>query len=87
MSTTPRILVLGAEVDAARLIWESVGSPESLVGPGDESAWLTGSAEGEFSAALILGEPLKHLPMLVALESVVKHLPEGIAVLVAWREF
>ena len=81
MSTTPRILVLGAEVDAARLIWESVESLESLVGPADESAWLTGSAEGEFSAALVLGEPLKHLPMLVALESVVKHLPEGIAVL------
>ena len=81
MSTTPRILVLGAKEEVARLLWESMRTPESLVCPPDEAGWQTGSLESEFAAALVLGEPLQHLPTLMALESVVKHLPEGIAVL------
>ena len=83
MSTTPRILVLGAKEEVARLLWESMRTPESLVCPPDEAGWQTGSLESEFAAALVLGEPLQHLPTLMALESVVKHLPEGIAVLEA----
>ena len=81
MSTTPRILVLGAQEEAARTLWESVQKPGSLVYPPGESNWLTESHDGEFAAALILGEPLQQLPTLLALESVVKHLPEGVAVL------
>jgi CheY-like chemotaxis protein len=73
--------VLGAQEEAARLLWESVRAPESLVCPADELSWQTGFQIGEFAAALILGEPLQHLPTLLALESVVKHLPEGVAVL------
>lgn len=81
MSTTPRILVLGSREEAARSIWESVKIPESLVCAPGESDWLTESLDKDFTAALVLGEPLKHLPTLLALESVVKHLPEGVAVL------
>ena len=81
MSTTPRILVLGADEDVGRSLWESVKTPDALIGSRDNPGWLTQSPEGEFQAALVLGEPLQHLPTLMALESVVKHLPEGIAVL------
>ena len=81
MSTTPRILVLGANEDAGRLLWESVKTPDALIGSRDNPGWLTQTPEGEFQAALVLGEPFQHLPTLMALESVVKHLPEGIAVL------
>lgn len=81
VSTTPRILVLGASEDAGRLLWESLRTPESLVAPPVEAGWLESPLKGEYSAALILGELLKDLPSLLAFESVVKHLPEGIAVL------
>jgi CheY-like chemotaxis protein/PAS domain-containing protein len=74
-------LVLGAQEDAGRLLWESVRTPESLVCSTNEAAWLATPPQGEYAAALVLGEPLQHLPTLLAFESVVKHLPEGIAVL------
>jgi CheY-like chemotaxis protein/PAS domain-containing protein len=73
--------VLGAQEDAGRLLWESVRTPESFVNPPDEAGWLAKPSEGEFAAALLLGEPLLRLPTLLAFESIVKHLPEGIAVL------
>ena len=81
MSTTPRILVLGASEEDGRLLWESVRTTESLVGPVDATGWLAIPQQGDYAAALVLGEPLQQLPNLLALESVVKHLPEGIAVL------
>ncbi len=79
--TTPRILVLGAKEEVGRLVWESVRTSESLIWADDDAAWLTKSHETDFAAVIVLGEPLQHLPTLLALESVVKHLPEGIAVL------
>ncbi len=81
VTTTPRILVLGAQEDAGRLLWESVRTPDSLVAAVDEAGWLASPPQGDYAAALVLGEPLKRLPTLLAFESVVKHLPEGIAVL------
>jgi CheY-like chemotaxis protein len=81
VSTTPRILVLGAEEEVARSIWETARSPEMQVSPAGESSWLTETLDREFAAALILGEPLQHLPTLLSFESVVKYLPEGVAVL------
>ena len=80
MSSTPRILTLGAREDAGRLL-ESARSPESLITPEDDSRWLTNPAEGQFAAALVLGESLQRLPTLLAFESVVKQIPEGVAVL------
>ncbi len=73
--------MLGAKEDVGRLLWESVRKSESLVCPADDAGWLAIPPQGEYVAALVLGEPLQHLPTLLALESVVKHLPEGIAVL------
>ncbi|WP_397570252.1 response regulator [Schlesneria sp. T3-172] len=81
MSTTPRILVYGANEDAGRSLWESVRTADSLIGSHDNTGWLTKSPEGEFQGALVLGETLQHLPTMMALETVVKHLPEGVAVL------
>ena len=73
--------MLGAQQDAGRSLWESVRTPESLVSAPDDQGWLAKPLDGEFVAALVLGEPLQQLPTLLAFESVVKHLPEGIAVL------
>ncbi len=81
VSTTPRILVLGAQEEAGRLLWESVRTPESLVAPADDTGWLVNPSLDGYAAALLLGEPLQRLPSLLAFESVVKHIPEGVAVL------
>ena len=81
VSTTPRILVLGAQEDAGQLLLESVQAPEYLVSSGDDAKWLADHSAADYSAALVLGDSLHRLPMLMAFESVVKHIPEGIAVL------
>lgn len=82
VSTTPRILVLGAQEEAGRVMWESLRTPDSSFAPVSHSGgWLEAPPQGDYAAALILGEPLKQLPTLLAFESVVRHLPEGIAVL------
>ena len=81
VSTTPRILVLGAQEDAGQLLLESVKTPEYLVSTGDDAKWLADHSAADYSAALVLGDSLHRLPMLMAFESVVKHIPEGIAVL------
>lgn len=73
--------MIGAPEDAGQLLWESVRTPESLVAPPSDAGSLESPLKGDYSAALVLGEPLKNLPTLLAFESVVKHLPEGIAVL------
>ena len=81
MSTTPRILVLGAQEDAAGLLLESVRTPDLLVTPTDDAKWLANPTDSEYTAAFVLGEALQRLPTLLAFESVVKHIPEGVAVL------
>lgn len=63
------------------MLWESVRTPESLVSPVDDAKWLSETAECDYAGALVIGESLQRLPTLLAFESVVKHLPEGVAVL------
>ncbi len=71
MSTTPRILVLGTTEDGARLLWESVRTPdESLVTEPAEAGWLVAQPKNAYDAALVTGEPLQRLPTLLAFESV-----------------
>lgn len=81
VSTAPRILLLGADEEAGRLLWASAQTPDSIVALTDDSNWFTKQNQDAFNAAFVLGEPLRRLPTLLAFESVVKHLPEGVAVL------
>ena len=68
VSTTPRILVIGAPENAGQLLWQSVRTPESLVAPPSDAGSLESPLKGDYSAALVLGEPLKNLPTLLAFE-------------------
>ena len=73
--------MLGAQEDAAGLLLESVRTPDLLVTPTDDAKWLANPTDSEYTAAFVLGEALQRLPTLLAFESVVKHIPEGVAVL------
>ncbi len=83
MSQPPRILVLGAGEAAGRSLLESIQSLSCIICTGTDEGWpadASASAE-EFSGALMLGDLVGRLPALLAFENVLKHLPEGVAVL------
>lgn len=83
MLNRPRLLVLGSGDDADRSLLELIQSLECVVCTATEEGWPSDSFdEGtEYSGAVVLGEPARRLPALLAFENVLKHLPEGVAVL------
>ena len=83
MSNPPRILVLGAGEEAGRSLLESIQSLSCIICTATDEGWPTdASAKGEeFTGAVMLGDSVRRLPALLAFENVLKHLPEGVAVL------
>ncbi len=83
MTNRPRLLVLGSGNDADRSVLELIQSLECTVCTATEDGWPTDSfdTDQEFSGAVVLGDPARRLPALLAFENVLKHLPEGVAVL------
>ena len=84
MSNPPRILVLGASEEAGRALLESIQLLSCVVCRASEDGWPSESQTDdseEFSGAVVLGDSVRRLPALLAFENVLKHLPEGVAVL------
>ena len=83
MSNRPRLLVLGSGNEADRSLLELIQSLECTVCTATDDGWPTDSfdADQDFSGAVVLGAPARRLPALLAFENVLKHLPEGVAVL------
>ena len=83
MTNRPRLLVLGSGNDADRSVLELIQSLECTVCTATEDGWPTDALDSdqEFSGAVVLGDPARRLPALLAFENVLKHLPEGVAVL------
>jgi two-component system, sensor histidine kinase SagS len=75
--------VLGASEDAGRSLLESLQSVACIVCPADDEGWPSenGIATEEYTGAVMLGDSVRRLPALLAFENVLKHLPEGVAVL------
>ena len=75
--------MLGSGNDADRSVLELIQSLECTVCTATEDGWPTDSldTDQEFSGAVVLGDPARRLPALLAFENVLKHLPEGVAVL------
>jgi len=83
VSNRPRLLVLGSGNDADRSLLELIQSLECIVCTATDEGWPNDSFDAgqEYSGAVVLGEPARRLPALLAFENVLKHLPEGVAVL------
>ena len=83
MSNRPRLLVLGSGNEADRSLLELIQSLECTVCTATDDGWPTDSfdTDQDFSGAVVLGAPARRLPALLAFENVLKHLPEGVAVL------
>ena len=83
MSNRPRLLVLGSGNEADRSLLELIQSLECTVCTATDDGWPTDSfdIDQDFSGAVVLGAPARRLPALLAFENVLKHLPEGVAVL------
>lgn len=83
MENRPRLLVLGSGKEADRSLLELIQSLECTLCTATDDAWPTDSfdADEEYSGAVVLGAPARRLPALLAFENVLKHLPEGVAVL------
>ena len=83
MSNRPRLLVLGSGNDADRSLLELIQSLECTVCTATDDGWPTDvfDAGQDYSGAVVLGDPARRLPALLAFENVLKHLPEGVAVL------
>jgi len=80
----PRLLVLGSGKEADRSLLELIQSLACTLCTATDDAWPTDSfddADEEYSGAVVLGAPARRLPALLAFENVLKHLPEGVAVL------
>lgn len=73
--------MVGAQEEAGRTLWDSVQTPDALVAAATDGELVASSLSGDVAAALVMGEPLRRLPTLLSFESVIKHLPEGVAVL------
>jgi two-component system, sensor histidine kinase SagS len=75
--------VLGAGEEAGRSLLESIQSPSCIVCAATDDGWPTDASTvaEEFSGAVMLGDSVRRLPALLAFENVLKHLPEGVAVL------
>jgi hypothetical protein len=83
VSNLPRLLVLGAGDEADRSLLELLQSLDCTLCTATDDGWPTESfdAELDYSGAVVLGDPARRLPALLAFENVLKHLPEGVAVL------
>ena len=81
MPDRPRLLVLGSGNDADRSLLELIQSLACTVCTATDDGWPTDSFDQDFSGAVVLGAPARRLPALLAFENVLKHLPEGVAVL------
>ena len=83
MSNRPRLLVFGSAEEGDRALLELIQSLECTVCTATDAGWPTDTfdADQEFSGAVVLGAPARRLPALLAFENVLKHLPEGVAVL------
>lgn len=83
VSQPPRILVLGAGEEAGRSLLKTIESLSCSICTTIEEGWPLEpvSAADEFAGAVMLGESVRRLPALLAFENVLKHLPEGVAVL------
>lgn len=83
MSNLPRLLVLGAGDEADRSLLELIQSLDCTLCTATDDGWPTEAfdADLDYSGAVVLGDPARRLPALLAFENVLKHLPEGVAVL------
>ncbi|MBS0206081.1 MAG: response regulator [Planctomycetes bacterium] len=83
MTDRPRLLVLGAGNEADRSLLELIQSLECTVCTATDDGWPTDETDSDqdYSGAVVLGAPARRLPALLAFENVLKHLPEGVAVL------
>ena len=83
VSHPPRILVLGAGEEAGRSLLELMQSLSCSICTATDEGWPTDATidSGEFLGAVVLGDSVRRLPALLAFENVLKHLPEGVAVL------
>jgi CheY-like chemotaxis protein/PAS domain-containing protein len=79
----PRLLVLGSGEEADQSLLEAIQSLACTLCTAPEDGWPSDSfdTDQEYSGAVVLGEPARRLPALLAFENVLKHLPEGVAVL------
>jgi two-component system, sensor histidine kinase SagS len=75
--------VFGAGDAADQAVLDLLRSLDCTVCTTMEDGWPSDSAstDEEFSGAVVLGAPARRLPALLAFENVLKHLPEGVAVL------
>jgi len=82
VTTRPRLLVYHGE-EADRSLLELIQSLECTVCTATDDNWPTDTfaEDQDFSGAVLLGPPARRLPALLAFENVLKHLPEGVAVL------
>lgn len=83
MSDRPRLLVLGSGEEADQSLLEAIQSLACTLCTAPDDGWPSDSfdTDQEYSGAVVLGEPARRLPALLAFENVLKHLPEGVAVL------
>lgn len=83
MNNRPRLLVLGSGNESDRSLLELIQSLECTVCTATDDGWPTDSfdIDQDYSGAVVLGPPARRLPALLAFENVLKHLPEGVAVL------
>ena len=74
--------MLGAGEEAGRSLLESIQSLPCIVCTATDDGWPTDASDGadEYSGAVMLGDSVRRLPALLAFENVLKHLPEGVAV-------
>lgn len=74
--------MLGAGEEAGRSLLESIQSLSCILCTTADDGWPTATASpDEFTGAVMLGDSVRRLPALLAFENVLKHLPEGVAVL------
>jgi CheY-like chemotaxis protein/PAS domain-containing protein len=75
--------VLGSGNESDRSLLQLIQSLECTLCTATEDGWPTTSFDTneDYSGAVVLGEPARRLPALLAFENVLKHLPEGVAVL------
>jgi len=83
VNNRPRLLVLGSGNESDRSLLELIQSLECTVCTATDDGWPTDSfdIDQDYSGAVVLGPPARRLPALLAFENVLKHLPEGVAVL------
>lgn len=83
MPNPPRLLVLGSGKEADRSVMELLQSLACTICTASDDGWPTDpiDSDQDYSGAVVLGDPARRLPALLAFENVLRHLPEGVAVL------